>query len=245
MYLAKWFIAPAIHLFINRYSQGTSHHSPWIYFELKLLLKLHEEASEPSMHCVLFLFTPWFPLVSITLTVTNTFSSCLVDVRFGRTDLGTYRVALRSCSSVHSGRLMPLLCLISVSSSDSQLSSLSLGSAKSPFQFSPLLVSEILSGAPCLSLLTGCGFILRIRRIFNIWVHPWGKSFADNAGGKGELSHNFQAAAPWCWKSNQEACTIYSLSEMYPTAVIWLSWAQDSFSVTRRFWLPCHISRQS
>ena len=32
IYLAKRFIAPAIHLFINRYSQATAHHSPIIYF---------------------------------------------------------------------------------------------------------------------------------------------------------------------------------------------------------------------
>jgi len=30
MYLAKSFIAPAIHLLFNRYSQATSHHSPMI-----------------------------------------------------------------------------------------------------------------------------------------------------------------------------------------------------------------------
>jgi len=31
MYHAKWFIAPAIHLFMNQYSRSTSYHSPIIY----------------------------------------------------------------------------------------------------------------------------------------------------------------------------------------------------------------------
>ena len=36
---------------------------------------------------------------------------------------------------------------------------------------------------------------------------------------------------------------ISSVSEMYPTAVIYLFWACDFFVVAHRFWLPCHISK--
>ena len=45
MYLVKRFIAPAILLFINRYSQATAHHSPIIYLQLKLSVRIHKEAS--------------------------------------------------------------------------------------------------------------------------------------------------------------------------------------------------------
>jgi len=53
MYLAKRFIAPAIHLFINRYSQATTHHLPMIYLSQKLSVKLHKEAGELLMHSIL------------------------------------------------------------------------------------------------------------------------------------------------------------------------------------------------
>jgi len=53
---AKRFIAPAIHLFMNRYPQHTSYNSPRIHVELKLFVKLHI-AGEPMTHPVL-LFLP-------------------------------------------------------------------------------------------------------------------------------------------------------------------------------------------
>ena len=43
-----------------------------------------------------FVFTPWFFLVSIGLTVINNFSACLLDIRVGRTNLGTFGTALIS-----------------------------------------------------------------------------------------------------------------------------------------------------
>ena len=58
MYHTKRFIAPAIHLFMNRYSRSTSYHSPIIYLWLKLSVKLHK-AGEPLTHSVL-LFLPSF-----------------------------------------------------------------------------------------------------------------------------------------------------------------------------------------
>jgi len=37
---------------------------------------------------------------------------------------------------------------------------------------------------------------------------------------------------------------ISSVSEMYPMAVLWMVWGQHSLGVVRRFWLPCHSSKQ-
>jgi len=51
-YHAKSFIAPAIHLFMNRYSQATRYHSAILYLQLKLSVKLHK-AGEPLTHSVL------------------------------------------------------------------------------------------------------------------------------------------------------------------------------------------------
>jgi len=126
-----------------------------------------------------------------------------------------------------------------------QLSSLSFGLSKSPFHLSQYSVSEMHSGVLSSSRSTGWRLILQIRWTFNIWVRPSGKSFADKNGGKGDLPGNLNAAASSCWKNGHDALTITSVSEMCPTAVIWLFWAQDSFWVPRRYWLPCHISKMS
>jgi len=103
----------------------------------------------------------------------------------------------------------------------------------------------MLSGALSPSLSTGWWLILRIRWTFNIWVRPPGRSFADKGGGKGDLSDNLNAAAPSCWKCDQDALMTSSMSEMYLTAVIFLFRGWDSFWVARRFWLPCHIFKTS
>jgi len=125
-----------------------------------------------------------------------------------------------------------------------QSSSVAFGLSKSSFQFSLSSVSEMLSGALSSSLSTGWMLILQIRRTFIIWVRPPGRSFADKAGGKGDLSDSLNAAAPSCWKGDQEALTISSVSEIYPTAVIGLFRGQDSFCIAHKFWLPCHISKK-
>jgi hypothetical protein len=39
--------------------------------------------------------------------------------------------------------------------------------------------------------------------------------------------------------------TLCSVSEMYPTAVVWLFWARDSVWIALQFWLPCHSSKKS
>ena len=196
--------------------------------------------------CILsyFCFTPLFLLVSIALIVINTYSAHLSVFRVGRINPRTVALARVSRRSGHSGSSMLLSCSISDSKSAAQSSSQSFGSSKSPFQLSQSSVSEMLSGALSSSLWTGWWLILRIQRTFNIWVRPQGRSAPDQGGGKEDLSHHWNASAPWIWKSDQDALKISSGFEMYPTAVICLFWAQDSFWVACRFWLPCHISKK-
>jgi len=103
----------------------------------------------------------------------------------------------------------------------------------------------MLSGALSWSLSTGWRLILWTPWTFNIWVRPPARSLADKGGGKGDLSDNLNAATPSCWKSDLDALTITSVSEMYPTAVICLFWARVSILVVRRFWLHCRIFKKS
>jgi hypothetical protein len=61
MYVAKSCIAPATHLFINRYPQATAHHLPIIYLQLKLSDKIHTEAGATWTHSVLLFFHSLIP----------------------------------------------------------------------------------------------------------------------------------------------------------------------------------------
>jgi len=197
----------------------------------------------PSL-CCFFLF-PRILLVSVALTVTNPFSVLFIDLPIGRINPGISGAAHTSRCSGHSGSSKQFSSSTSDSLSASQSSSLSFELSKSPFQLSQLSVWETLSGALSSSLSAGWRSILRIRQTFNIWVRPPANCFADTAGGNGDLSDNLNAAAVNCWKIDKDALTLSSVSEMDPTAVIWLFWARDSFCVVRRFWLPCHISKKS
>jgi len=85
-----------------------------------------------------FFFTPVLLLLSIALTVTNTFSACLFHISVGRVNPVTFVATLTSHNHGYSGSSMPLPCSISASSSAEQLSSLSFGLAKSPFKLSQL-----------------------------------------------------------------------------------------------------------
>ena len=87
--------------------------------------------------------------------------------------------------------------------------------------------------------------IYLIRWTFNVWFCLPRRSFADQAGGKVDLSDNVNAPAPSGWKCDQDALTFSSVSEMCPMAVICFFWAWDAFCVACRFWLPCHISKRS
>jgi len=145
-------------------------------------------------------FTPLFLLISIALTVTNTFWASLLDFHVGRIDPGTFGVALTSHCCGHSGTSRALSCSISDAPSAAQSFSLSSGSSKSPSQSSQHSVAEILSNAQFSTLSTGLLLICPILPRFNIWVRPPGRSFADKAGGKRDHSENLDAAAPSCWE---------------------------------------------
>jgi len=192
-----------------------------------------------------FSLPPIFLRIATALTVNNTCSPCVFDFRVGRINPGTLGAALTSCCSGHSGSSMRVFGSILDSSSAARSSLLSFGLSKSPFQFRQSSVSEMLSAAVFSSLSTGWWLILRIQRTIKIWVYPPERFFADKASGKGDLSDNLNAAAPSCWKSDKDASTISSVSEMYPTVVICTFWVRDSFWVAHRFWLPCHISKKS
>jgi hypothetical protein len=56
IYLARGFIVPAIHLFINSYSYATAAHLPIIYIQLKLSVKLLNDAGEPLRHPIILFF---------------------------------------------------------------------------------------------------------------------------------------------------------------------------------------------
>ena len=138
MYLATSFIAPAIHLFINRYLQATAHYSPIIYLYLKLSVKIHKEAGETLTHSVLLLFTSLFLLISIALTIINTFSACFFDLRCGLINLGIFGAALTSRFSGHSGPSILLSSSIPDSIFARQSSSLLLWIIKVPIQVKPI-----------------------------------------------------------------------------------------------------------
>ena len=191
-----------------------------------------------------FFFTPSFLLVSIALTVINTFSACLFDFGVGRINTGTFGTALPSRWSGHSRCSMLLSYSISDWGSEVQSSSLSYALSKSPFQWGQSSMSEMLSGALSSSLSTGWWLFPQIQRTFNTWVHPPGRSFADKGGRKWDLSDNVYAAAPSCWKSDHDALTISSMSEMYHWEVICLFWTRDSYWASCTVWLPCHVSKE-
>jgi len=190
-------------------------------------------------------FTPRSLLVSIALTVINTFSACQLDFHVGWINQGTLGAALKSRCTGHSESSVLLSCSLPGSMPAAQLSSLSFALSMAQFELSQSSVSEMLRGALSSSLSTGWRLILLIWRTFHICVCPPGRSFADTGGGNGDLSDNLNAAAPSCWKSDEDALTLTPMSERYPRAVICLFWARDCFWVARRFCLPCHISEKS
>jgi len=87
--------------------------------------------------------------------------------------------------------------------------------------------------------------ILLIWRTFYISVRSSGRSIADKAGGKDDIHDDLNAAPPSCWKSDEDALMVSSVSEMIPTAVICFICVRDSFCVACRLSLPCHISNTS
>jgi hypothetical protein len=154
--------------------------------------------------CILscFFFTPLFLLVSILSIVTNTFSADLFDYGVGRITPGTFGAADTYPCFGHSWYSIPLSCCIYYSTAATQSTSLSFDLSRSLFQFSQSSVSEMLCGVLSLWLSTAWWLIVQIWQTFNIWVHDPERSFADKAGGKGDLSGNLNAAALSGWKSH-------------------------------------------
>ena len=180
IYLAKTIIAPAIHLFINWYSQATAHHWPIIYLSMKLTVMLHKEAGDTSWCVSYYVFSISILLVaSIVLTITNTFPACQFDFRVSQINLEKFCAAHTSCRSELSGSSMQSPHSESDSTSASQSSSLSFGLHKLPYQTSQFPVTKILPGAPSASLSTGWRSILPIWQPFNIWVRPPVRYFAE------------------------------------------------------------------
>jgi len=180
----------------------------------------------------------------MSLSVLSISSACHFDFGVGRINPGTFASAHTSCCSGQSGSLMLLSCCIPASMSATQSSSLSVGLSKSPFRLSQSAVSEMLWGELSWLLSTGWQLLLRIHQTLNNWVRPPWRSLAGKGGDKGDLSDSLNAVAPSGWKSDHDALTISSVSEMYPIVVICMFWVQDPFWVAHRFWLPCHRSRR-
>jgi len=164
MYPVKSCIAPAIHLFINRYSQVTAHHMAMIYLYRKLSVKIHKESGETLTHSVVHflpsLIPPRFDCID---SHQNIFGPSLrLPCRLNQS------VHIWDCADIlllwHSGSSMLVHCSISHSTSSMQSPSLSNGLSKSPFQLSPSSVSEMLSHARFSSVSSGSRLFHRIWR---------------------------------------------------------------------------------
>jgi len=174
-----------------------------------------------------FFWFPLFHLVSIALTATINFSAFFFYLHDGQMNLGTFGVAQTPHCSGVSGSSMPLSRSTSDSSSASQLSSLTFQLSMSSFQLSQFAVLEMLLSALYSYLSARKRSIFLIHHAFNIWVSLTKRSFADKAGGRGDLSYNLNAAAPSCWMFDQDALTFSSVFVMYHTAVICLISVHD------------------
>ena len=178
----------------------------------------------------LFLF-PSFLHLSFALTVINLFGAFNFHLCFGQINLGTFCVALITRCSGLSGFSIALSSSILNSSSLGKLCSPWFRLSMLPFQWSEFVGSKILSDVLTTSHSTGGASILFIRQTFHPWICPSVRSCADNAGSNGDRSDNLYTGAPSCWKLDQDASTILSVSEWYSmAAVCWYS-VWDSFSV--------------
>ena len=133
---------------------------------------------------------PLFLVVSIALTIINTFSDLCVDFIVRLRTSGTLGVGLISRYSGLFGSSMPLYCSTSDSLFASQSYSLLFGLSKSPFQLSQFLVLEMVSGALSSPLSAGSWSNIFIQWTLNTCVCSPGRFIADQACGKGEISGN-------------------------------------------------------
>ena len=114
IYPGKRFIAPAIHLNINQYSQATAHHTQIICLKLRFLVMLHKEAGETLTHSDIHFLRSLLPSGCIVETIRNKFSACVFDFRIVRNNLGTFGVTLTFHRSGHSWSSSPVFWAISV-----------------------------------------------------------------------------------------------------------------------------------
>jgi len=184
-----------------------------------------------------------FLLISILLTIIIPFAVFFWDVHVSWINLGTFGGAHKSWGDGLFRSKMPGSSSTSDLSSTTQSFWLNLGLSTSAVQSSQLLVSQMLSGAQCSSLSAGSRTIVLGRWTFNTWIHPLPRSIGNRALGNGDLSNNLNAAIPSRWMVDQDALSITSEFELYHTAVISLFWAVESFCLSLKFWLPCHISK--
>jgi len=196
------------------------------------------------MHSVLHLLVPRIPPGIHCNDLHQHHFSLFFDLHVGRINLGTLSAGFTSHCSWVSGWSTPVPSSMSGSLSASPSCSLSFGLSKSKFQSCQFSVSKMLSCALSSSRSTGWRSIHWIRRMITIWLLSTRMFLTDEAGSKGDLSGNFNAAALSCWKFDQEGLRISSESDIYATAVNCSFWARDSFCVAHRFWLPCHISKK-
>jgi len=189
-----------------------------------------------------FFLVPRFLLISIVLTVINSFISFFFDLHVGRINSERFSEEPTFRCSEGSGTSTLLSNSTFNSLSASHSSWLSFGISQSQLQSSQISVAEMCQGAQFWSRLARSRSSRSIRWTFNTSVRPPGQFFAGKPRGKGDLTDNVNAAAPSCWKFGLDALKISSVSEMYPMAVICGFWAQDSFCIARRFWLPYYIS---
>jgi len=234
-YLAKRFIPPAIHLFINRYLQATPHHSPMIYLSPKLLVKIHQEVGETLIHSVLL------------------YLHSLIPPRFDCINSPQHLFSLSHwlpCRQNQSGNIwrgthIPLLwafCLL-----DAILL---------------LYVTFTLCRAIVLAVIWIIQVPTPVKPIFGIrnafWCtiiitvdlmtvdssHSADISYLSSSSREVLCTQScwerrcfwkFKCSALSYWKSDQDTMAISFVFEMYPTAVICLFWAQDSL------WVGCRL----
>jgi len=149
-----------------------------------------ELRDNPLIHCFLYIVVRHIPSGFDCILRPQYLFSILFALLIGWINLEKLAAALIYHCAAVCGSLMPLSSFISDWLSVSQSSSMSFGSSKSQFQWSQFWVSEMVSGAISRSHLAGWEFIVLISRAFHHWVHCPGRSFADEAGGTGNLSQN-------------------------------------------------------
>jgi len=147
-----------------------------------------------DVFCPTWFCSPYLFLVFSLLTVIITLQVIFYDLCIGRMNPETFCASLTSCCHGVSGPTMPISSSISEALSASQLSLLSFGLFKSPFQSSQFSVSKMISGT--LSSLVSVGWlsILLIQLTFSTSVCSLERTVSQQVGNTGDLSNNLNSA---------------------------------------------------